>query len=133
MNIDINIITIVGAGIVAALISVILKQYKPEFGMYVSLAAGCVILVAIVSQIKPVIDTITELTDAVNIAPVYLSALLKALAICYITGIACDTCRDSGETAIAAKIEMGGRLAIVLVSLPLFKSLVELITNLMQI
>ena len=128
-----NIIAIVAIGIIAALLSITIKQHKPEFGMYISLAAGVIILLAVVRHVTPVLDTIGELIDAVSLEAAYGAALLKALAICYITQIACDTCRDSGETAIAAKIEMAGKLAIILVSLPLFRAVVDIVTDLINI
>ncbi|MCL2035827.1 MAG: stage III sporulation AC/AD family protein [Oscillospiraceae bacterium] len=127
-----ELIPIVGAGIIAALLSIVIKQYKPEFGIYISLIAGIVILLAVIRQISPVLTLIRELTDTVSLDAVYGAALLKALAICYITQLAGDTCRDSGETAIAAKIEMAGKLAIVLVSLPLFKGLVDIVVGLIN-
>ena len=128
-----NLIAIVGAGLIAALLSMVIKQYKPEFGMYISLIAGIIILLAVIREITPVLDTIGELIGAVSLDAVYGAALLKALAICYITQLACDTCRDSGETAIAGKIEMAGKLAIVLVSLPLFKGVVETVVGLINL
>ena len=128
-----NLIAIVGVGIIAALLSIILKQYKPEFGLYISLVSGIIILLVLIKELSPVLDTIEELIEAVSLDAVYGAALLKALAICYITQLASDTCRDSGETAIAAKIEMAGKLAIVLVSLPLFRGVVEIVTELINI
>ncbi|MCL2633892.1 MAG: stage III sporulation AC/AD family protein [Oscillospiraceae bacterium] len=128
-----NIIAIVGVGIVAALISIVIKQYKPEFGMYISLLTGVIILFAVIKAIAPVLETLNELTEAVSLDPLYGAALLKALAICYIIQLASDTCRDSGETAIAGKIEMAGKLAIVLVSLPLFKGVVDIVTGLINL
>ncbi|MCL1831770.1 MAG: stage III sporulation AC/AD family protein [Oscillospiraceae bacterium] len=125
-----SLISIVAVGIIAALLSVVVKQHKPEFGMYISLIAGVVILLAVISGLAPVLDTFEELIGAVSLNAVYGAALLKALAICYITQLACDTCRDSGETAIASKIEMAGKLAIVLVSLPLFAAVVTTVTEL---
>ena len=128
-----NLIAIVGVGIIAALLAIILKQYKPEFGMYISLIAGVIILLAVIREITPVLDTLQGLVKVVSLDAVYGAALLKALAICYITQLACDTCRDSGETAIAAKIEMAGKLAIVLVSLPLFRGVVDIVTELINL
>jgi stage III sporulation protein AD len=127
-----NIIAIVGIGLIAALLSVTIKQYKPEFGVYMSLIAGVIILLAVIRELTPVLDTIGELIAAVSLDAIYGAALLKALAICYITQLASDTCRDSGETAIAGKIEMAGKLAIVLVSLPLFKGVVDIVTGLIN-
>jgi stage III sporulation protein AD len=127
-----NLIPIIGAGIIAAMLALTLRQHRPEFGMYISLIAGVIILLAIVRSITPVLDTFEMLIGAVSLNAVYGAALLKALAICYLTQLACDTCRDSGETAIAGKIEMAGKLAIVLVSLPLFAAVAETVAGLIN-
>lgn len=126
-----NILAVVGLGLVAAVLAIILKQYKPEFGLYISLLAGILILVAALSAIRPVLDTVSELTEAGGVGGLYGEVLLKALAVCYISQLATDTCKDAGETAIAGKLEMAGKIAILVISLPLFKSLVDMIVQLM--
>ena len=127
-----SLFAIIGIGIIAALLSVVLKQHKPEFGTYIALITGTIILIAIIREVSPVLDTIKELIESVSIDATYGIALLKALGICYVVQLAGDTCRDSGETAIASKIEMAGKLAIVLVSLPLFQGVVEIVTSLIN-
>jgi len=129
----VNITAVAGAGLIAALLSIILKQYKPEFGMYISLVTGIIILLAILKALPEVLSLMGELTKSAALDSVYASALLKSLAVCYITGLASDTCKDSGETAIAAKIETAGKLAIVALSLPLFKGVVGIITELITL
>ncbi len=127
-----NILSVVGLGLTGALLGIIIRQYKPEFSIYVSLTVGIIILGALIGLISPVLDTITELTDAVNLNDIYGSVLLKALAICYITQLASDCCSDAGEKAIASKLEMAGKIAIVVISLPLFQSLVNVVTGLIS-
>ena len=127
-----NILSVVGLGLTGALLGIIIRQYKPEFSIYVSLTVGIIILGALIGLISPVLDTITELTDAVNLNDIYGSVLLKALAICYITQLASDSCSDAGEKAIASKLEMAGKIAIVVISLPLFQSLVNVVTGLIS-
>ena len=39
---------------------------------------------------------------------------------------AADVCRDAGQTALAGKLELGGRLALLIVALPLFRRLLDL-------
>lgn len=56
--------------------------------------------------------------------------LLKALAICYITQLACDCCKDAGECAIAGKLQIAGKIAILIIALPMFESLAEIVTGL---
>ena len=128
-----NILSVVGLGLIGALLGIIIRQYKPEFSIYISLTVGIIILGVLIGLISPVLDTITELTDAVNLNDIYGSVLLKALAICYITQLASDCCSDAGEKAIASKLEMAGKIAIVVISLPLFQSLVNVVTGLISL
>ena len=125
-----NIITVTGIGIVGALIGVLIRQYKPEYGFFVSFATGVVLTVIVVSVISPVTDMISSISQKTGINNEYTSALLKSLAVCYITQIATDCCRDAGENAIASKVEMCGRIAVLLLSLPLFRELSEIVTDL---
>ena len=110
----------------------ILRQYKQEFGLYIPLITGVIILGAIVLAMRPALDTIRGLMEAVNMNNIYGQTLLKGLAVCYLTQLATDTCKDAGETAIAGKLELSGKIAIVILSLPLFTSLAEMVTRLIN-
>ncbi|MDR1754498.1 MAG: stage III sporulation AC/AD family protein [Eubacterium sp.] len=127
-----NIISLVAIGLIAAVLSIVIKQYKPEFSVYISLAAGVTILAAAVAAITPMLNDISELTESVRISGIYIEVLLKSLAICYISQLAIDVCKDSGETAIAGKLEMASKIAIVAISLPLFNNLVDIVTQLIK-
>lgn len=125
-----NIAALVGVGLVAAVLSIVIKQYKPELGIFISLLAGIIILSAILGVLKPAIDTILELVGMAGLDESYGNVLIKALAVCYVTQIAADSCRDAGEGAIAGKVEMAGKAAIIVISLPMFKALVNTVSGL---
>ena len=124
-----DIITVAAVGIIGAVLCVIVRQYKPEMAISVSAACGVVILVAVITMLAPSIAAISELSAAAGVGDEYSAILLKALAVCYITRLAADSCRDAGESAVAAKIELAGRAAIMAVSLPVFAKLAELVTK----
>jgi stage III sporulation protein AD len=125
-----NILSLAAMGLIAAVLSIVIRQYKPEFSIYISLTAGVIILIAAISAVRPVLDVMSGLSDKVEISSVYTAALLKSLAVCYVVQLAADTCKDAGENAIAAKIETAGKFAVVIIALPLFNELVELVTGL---
>lgn len=127
-----NVIAIAGVGIVAAVISVLIRKYNPEYSIAISLCAGAVILLMILFQIRP---ALTQLGDLVNLSgmPVeYGMILIKSLGICYITQLSCDSCRDAGETALASKIEIAGKAGILILSLPLFEKVIEVAVSLIR-
>jgi stage III sporulation protein AD len=128
-----NIISVVGVCIVATAVSILLKQYKPEFSMMVSLGCGVIVFFTVIFSLSPAFDTIQDLMQKVSLDSNYTKVLIKALGICYITQLASDTCKDSGQTAIASKVELAGKVAIILISLPLFTILVDTALNLINI
>lgn len=127
-----NIIAFVGAGIIGAVLSVVLRQYKPEFSIYITLINGMLMLGAAVTAVKPVIETVSGYLQIADPDTSYADVLIKSLAVCYITQMASDSCADAGEKSIAAKIELAGKFAIVLLALPVFDRLMEVIKQLLQ-
>lgn len=126
-----NIIAFVGAGIIGTVLSVVLKQYKPEFSMYITLITGMLMLGAAVSAVKPALDMISSYMEIADPDSEYAEILIKTLAVCYLTQMAGDSCSDAGETSIAAKIALAGKIAVVLIALPLFEKLMEVIKQLL--
>ena len=125
-----NIVTLCGFGILAAVLCVIVRQIKPESAVFVSIAAGIGILAAVVTAAAPSVGAITELAENAGIDGEFTKVLLKALAVCYITTLSADCARDAGESAVAAKLELGGRISIAMLSLPVFIELANMFTGL---
>lgn len=125
-----NIFAIIGTGIIAAAIAAVLRKFGGESGLFVSLAASLLILFAVISSISPLTDLIGELAEASGTESAYIAILMKALAVCVITQLAAESCRDSGEGAIASKIEFAGKTAVLLVSVPLFSAIFGIVKEL---
>lgn len=128
-----NIAAIVAFGLIATFITIIMRQYKPEYAMFISIMTGVFILVIVFAYVSPVIDEMKTLLARVNAGEDFAGILIKALGICYVTQIACDSCKDAGETAIAAKLELAGKIAIVILSLPMFTKLTDIVMGLLSI
>ena len=111
----------------------IVRQYKPDAALGVSIACGILIMTAVITMLAPSLEAITELADSAGLDSSYAQVLLKALAVCYLTQLASDSCRDAGESAIASKIELAGKAAIAVISLPVFTSLAELVSDLINV
>lgn len=122
-----DIIKIIGIGLTALIIVIILKQYKPEFALYVSILAGTFILILSLSQISGIINLLKSLASKANINSEFLGIILKITGIAILTEFAVSICKDSGESAIANKIDIGGKVMIITISIPIISSLLETI------
>ena len=127
-----DIVKIVAIAIVCALLCAVLKQYKPEFAIVVQLAASVFILLLIASAMGDLISAVKDLINGSGINTEYLTLLLKALGVSVLTQLAADACRDSGETALSNKVELAGKVTILLLCLPLVKAMIQLLAGLIK-
>jgi stage III sporulation protein AD len=126
------LLSIIGFCIVSAVLLTVVRQYKPEYAMLLSVACGVVLLFSVVSEILGIVDTITEITQKAAISSESIAILVKSLGICYIAQLAKDCCADSGETSLANKIDIVARVALAVLSLPLITQILNIITDLLK-
>lgn len=126
-----DITSLVGLAVLSAVLCVIVRQMKPELALGVSIACGVILMGAVISMLAPSVELISQLTESAGLDGGYSRTLFKALAVCYISQLGSDCCRDAGESAIASKIELAGKAAVVVISLPVFSSLAEMVTELL--
>ncbi len=126
-----EIIKIIGIGLTALVIIIILKQYKPEFAIYVSLIAGILLLFLILDKLSGVIGLFNDLASKANVNSQFLGILLKITGIAFLTEFAVSICKDSGETSIANKVDLGGKVMIITMSVPIVSSLLETVVKIL--
>ena len=126
-----EIIKIIGIGLVALVIIIILKQYRPEYAVYASIIAGILILFLAMEKLSGVINLLQSISDKTFINKQFLGILLKITGIAIITEFAVSVCSDAGEKTIASKIEMGSKVIIISMSIPIISSLLELMLNIL--
>ena len=126
-----DIIKIIGIGLIALIIIIIVKQYRPEFTIYVSLVAGALILLMVMDKIGGIINLLTTLSNKTSINNEFLVLLIEITGIAFLTEFAVSICKDSGEAAIASKVDLGGKVIIISMSIPIISSLLETILKVM--
>ena len=126
-----DIIKIIGVGLISLIIIIIIKQYRPEFTIYVSLIAGALIIMLIMDKVSPIIDLLTSLSNKTAVNNEFLVLLVKITGIAFLTEFAVSICKDSGESAIANKVDMGGKVIIISMSIPIIASLLETVVKIL--
>ena len=121
-----DIFKILAVLLVAAVMSLILKQKNSEYALFVAISAGVVTALLILKNISTPIAELKSQIEAYEVETEYFKVAVKALGIGYITSFIADACRDSGQTSLAAKAELAGKAAIFIMSLPLLMSVLEI-------
>ena len=124
-----EIFQVVAIGLIATILSVLIRDEKPEIGMYIGLVAGIIIFLFMVPRIQSVIEILGNLTNKISIDSVYLTIVLKIVGIAYIAEFGAQICRDAGEGVMASKIEFAGKILIMVMAVPILVSLMDLIIN----
>ena len=126
-----EIIKIIGIGIIALIIIIIIKQYRPEFSVYISLIAGSLILILVLDKISGIINLLTNLASKASVNNEFIFLLIKITGIAVLTEFAVSVCRDAGESAIASKIDIGGKVMIIAISIPIISSLLQTVIKIL--
>lgn len=123
---------IAAVGLAGAVLSLAVKSYRPEFSIYISIACGVILFIMVISEFSDVIAMISTVFSKSGYANTYFPILLKVLAIAYLTDFVSQICRDAGESGIASKTEIAGKIFILYVSLPVFTSILSMIDILLN-
>ena len=126
-----DVIKIIGIGLISLIKIILLKQYKPEFVIYVSILAGVFILFLVMDKLSSVVTLLRSIADKASINMNFLNLLIKITGIAFLSEFAVSICKDSGESAIASKIELGSKIIIISMSIPIISSLLQLVIKIL--
>ena len=118
--------------VIGAVLACLLKQYCKEQALFCSIGVCVLVMLSICAYLSPTAAQINELFLKTQLDVQYLEMLWKSIGICYLTGIAADLCRDSGESAMASVAELWGRVTLLVLMLPMAKGLLELMIGVLQ-
>lgn len=128
---EVNVAGICAIAVIAALLSLAIKKGTPQLALLLTIAAGVVIFGVVVSFLPSTVTKIQSLINATGLNTEYGVVLLKSLGICFLCQFASDACKDAGQSSLAGKVELTGKLMIVILALPLVESILQTAGNLL--
>lgn len=126
-----EILYVVGFALVVAVFAVLLREERPEMALLLALTFGVLVFILVLGKLGAIITLFRDLTRTARVDELYLTTLLKILGIAYIAEFGAQICRDAGEGTIASKIEMAGKVLILVLALPIFAAILEVILRLL--
>ncbi|MCI6732515.1 MAG: stage III sporulation AC/AD family protein [Lachnospiraceae bacterium] len=120
-------IHIILAGVAAAMLALWVKPLKPEYALFLSLAAILLLMGASLGRLQEIIELVSRLMNRSGVESVYYQILLKIMGLAWISQLASDICDEAGCRAISQQISIYGKLMILAVSLPVINSVIETI------
>lgn len=124
-----------GAAVLAVLAIMVIRKQSPDTAITLRLVATVALATVSILAIEPIVEYVRELSDTLGNTEkigVACEVLLKALGISILTHVTATVCRDSGEGSIAYYVELGGKIEILLLSLPLIREMIDTTLTLME-
>ena len=123
---------LIGVAVTAALAALMLRQTQPAYATALTVAVGVVLLVLVLQGASPLLERVAQLFDRSTLGAAYSTVLFKAFGIGIVSQTAADVCRDAGESALAGKVEFGGKVLLLLCGLPLIEHATSLLDGILQ-
>ena len=108
----------------------LIRNKNPQGAFFLSIAVCIVIMTQIIPFINDIYDFCRQIISSTGIDASTLRPLVKVLGIAVCVRITAELCRDCGERAVAAKVEMAGAAVGMVCAFPLLQQVLEIIGSL---
>ncbi|WP_188496809.1 stage III sporulation protein AD [Pullulanibacillus pueri] len=125
-----EILQIVGIGLTATFLALILKEQKPAFAFLLVVFVGVSIFLMLIGKINEIITMLQRLAVNAHLDLVYVKTILKIIGVAYIAEFGVQIARDAGQGALASKIELAGKILILVMAIPIITAIIKAVLGL---
>lgn len=126
-----EIIQVVGIGLMSTILILVLKEQKPMFAFLLTAATGVLIFLFLIGKIGTVLSTLERIAQSSGMELIYLKTVFKIIGISYIAEFGAQVVRDAGQESIASKIELAGKILIMVLAVPIIGIIIETVMKLL--
>lgn len=126
-----TIVKIIVIGLVTVFASLIVKQTKPEISILINIAGGILLVIMVVGLIGDVWTGFLSIFKKTGIDSSLLLPIFKIVGVGYLTEFGANICQDAGSSSIADKVLFSGKIVILLLSLPIIKSVIDVVMGIL--
>jgi stage III sporulation protein AD len=124
-------VQVVGLGLIATFLILVIKEQKPVFAFLLATFTGVVIFLSLVDKIADVLGILTQLAEKARVNSMFLETVLKIIGIAYIAEFGAQVTRDAGQGSIASKIELAGKILIMVMAIPIITMMIETVVQIL--
>lgn len=121
---------VIALGLIGTIFAVLLKKENPQLALLAAAATGILIFGMVCTPLAELLLLLRQTAEQAGVGDGYFAAVLKVIGIAYLTQFGAQLCADAGEGAIAAKLELAGKILMMTVAAPILTGLLRLVTGL---
>ena len=130
-----GILKLFGGAIIAVMLLIILRRESPDVALTVKMCVGVMLAVVCIASMTPLVEYVGEIAESFGADESLggaVEVLLKALGVSILANVTAGICRDAGEGSIAYYVELGAKIEILILSLPLLREIISLAVELLE-
>lgn len=124
-----DLFIIIGVGFTGGMLALVLRRERAEFAVLIALMTSVVIVFEIAKNVEGILYELRAVIESCGVDIKYFTVIIKSVGVAYITQFASEILRDSGENAIASKVESAGKICILAFAMPVMTSFLEVCTR----
>lgn len=126
-----DIVKVVAVGLITVIATIIVKQVKPEIAVLITLAGSIVIIILSIQLLQNVFGSFLSIFNKTGVSSSLFVPVLKIIGIGYLCEFGANLCVDGGCNSIADKILFCGKVAILIIALPIINSVIDVVLELL--
>jgi stage III sporulation protein AD len=126
-----TILQVIATGILCAVLALTIKKQSPEVALLITIASSVLLFIMVLPDLAYAIGVFNQIGEKLDGGFRYVGLVLRVIGVAYMAELGASVCTDAGESAIAAKIDLAGRLIILVMAMPVIIDIVNIILGLL--
>lgn len=122
---------IIGVGVLTLVAYLIIKPLKPELAVFVSIVGSVIILLSCIDGLMDLINKMTSFVEKTGINTGLFGCILKIIGVGYVVEFSSNLCSNAGNSSLSDAITLAGKVTILVLSLPIVTSLIDIIIEIL--
>jgi stage III sporulation protein AD len=123
---------LIGVALLVGCLILLLREHQPMLAMLLGLAAGLLLFYMLFDELQAIIRVMRDIGKRAQVQPAYVETIIKIVGIAFVTEFAAQTLRDAGISGIAAKVELAGKIFILILGIPILQLILDTILKLLE-
>ncbi|MBU6079625.1 MULTISPECIES: stage III sporulation protein AD [Allobacillus] len=110
---------------VAAMLVVIVREQNESISFLLVLLLGIFVFLFVLNQVEQLFNLFQSIVSKFDVSLLHLDTMIKVIGVAYLTEFISQLLKDAQLNSVAVKVEIVGKLFILLLALPIFISVLE--------
>ena len=125
------ILKIVAIGLITCFAVLIVKPVKSDFALIIGVVGGIIILSMVLNCFTSIFNSFSSIVQKTGLNQKIFSLIIKVVGIGYLTEFSANLCSDCGNNGLADKMLLGGKVVLLVLSLPIINNILSIVMELL--